>query len=340
MQSNTIRYTSGGSKQLGQILQEGGHVDPNHIDRALEIQKAQGGMFGRILTEMGVCSSDTVSHALLHQSPIVRRHMRARNNTAPVATPSVSNITLTTRPAMTVAVMAAFDLVFFLLSLTASAGIYLLLAQSESLEQHAQLWPIVILFFVIFALQDLYWVAPQNPIDELRSTTLSLTVLYFGLAGSTFFLHHNAGYSRALFVISWLLSIIFVPRGRAIVRKKFSARKWWGHPVVVISSGEAGRKLVRNMRKQPGLGLKPMVLLDETAKGEGRIAGVPVLNDLNMAPILAKKLKIKYVVVAMPDAHNDHLVEIVEKYGSAFPNLVVIPNLLEFFGLQVPGRDK
>src|SRR6185295_10193058 len=107
----------------------------------------------------------------------------------------------------------------------------------------------------------------------------------------------------------WLLSVVLVPVGRAIVRNKFAPRKWWGHPVVVISSGEAGRKLVRNMRKQPGLGLKPIVLLDETAKEEGRIAGVPVLNDLSMAPRLAKQLKIKYVIVAMPDAHNDHLVE-------------------------------
>ncbi len=310
----------------------------SQILSALEIQRTRGGMVGRILTEMGACCPDTIARALLRQSPYVRRQMRPSKVTASQHR-AVAGIKLTTWPMATVAVLVAFDLVFFLLSGALSLGIFALCTKGVAIAQYASLWPVILLFFGIFLMQDLYWVAPQNPVDELRGTTISLTSVYFALAASTFLLNHNYGYSRALFLISWLLAIVFVPLGRALVRSFFSSKQWWGHPVVVISSGEAGPTVVRNLRNKPKLGMKPMVLLDETAVANGRIAGVPVLNDLHLAPILAKELNIKYAVVAMPECDNHHVIKIIEKYASAFPNVVIIPNLLEYSSLQVPCRD-
>jgi Undecaprenyl-phosphate galactose phosphotransferase WbaP len=54
---------------------------------------------------------------------------------------------------------------------------------------------------------------------------------------------------------------------------------------------------------------------------------------------LAKDLKIQYAIIAMPGASNERLTEVIEKYGHAFPHLLVIPDLIEFPFQNSPGRD-
>lgn len=68
------------------------------------------------------------------------------------------------------------------------------------------------------------------------------------------------------------------------------------------------------------------------------VEGVPLVGDLALAPILAKRLKIPYAIVAMPGVDSPRLLEIVERVGGKFSHLLVIPDLFGFATLGVPAR--
>jgi lipopolysaccharide/colanic/teichoic acid biosynthesis glycosyltransferase len=65
-----------------------------------------------------------------------------------------------------------------------------------------------------------------------------------------------------------------------------------------------------------------------------QIEEVPVLGGLELAPVLAQRLKIRFAVVAMPEADSAALLSIIERYAESFQSVLAIPDLfdLAFFG--------
>jgi len=77
------------------------------------------------------------------------------------------------------------------------------------------------------------------------------------------------------------------------------------------------------LKRQPGLGLKPMAVLDDDPEKSGAIEGVPVVGGVDLAPVLARELGVRYAIVA----------------ANVFPHLVLIPDLFGFSSLWVSARD-
>ncbi|MCA9584966.1 MAG: exopolysaccharide biosynthesis polyprenyl glycosylphosphotransferase [Myxococcales bacterium] len=69
------------------------------------------------------------------------------------------------------------------------------------------------------------------------------------------------------------------------------------------------------------------------------VEGVPVVGDLSLAPVLAKRLKIPYAVVAMPGVDSHRLLGIVERVGGKFSHLLLVPDLFGFATLGVPAKN-
>jgi len=69
------------------------------------------------------------------------------------------------------------------------------------------------------------------------------------------------------------------------------------------------------------------------------VEGVPLVGDLSLAPLLAKKLKIPYAIVAMPGQPSSTLLSIVERVGGQFSHLLLIPDLFGFATLGVPAKS-
>lgn len=65
-----------------------------------------------------------------------------------------------------------------------------------------------------------------------------------------------------------------------------------------------------------------------------QIEEVPVLGGLELAPVLSQRLKIRFAVVAMPEADSAALLSIIERYAESFQSVLAIPDLfdLAFFG--------
>ena len=62
------------------------------------------------------------------------------------------------------------------------------------------------------------------------------------------------------------LAIVLMPSGRALLNAWFARRTWWGVPVVVLGAGKTGQLVLRQMRDNPSLGLKPVACFDEIGR--------------------------------------------------------------------------
>ncbi len=200
--------------------------------------------------------------------------------------------------------------------------------------------PLLGFFPLAYGIVGLYPGVGISPVDELRWLSLMTTLVYTVLGSGIFLFREGETYSRLVFLMAWLLSLLLVPIVRGGLRHLASGQAWWGQPVIILGAGQTGELVLRTLLHNPGLGLKPIALLDDDPSKQGRlIEGVLVSGGVASAPQLAQQFKLSYAILAMPGVEPRRLLEILETYGQTFEHLLVIPDLFGFASLWVASRD-
>ena len=245
----------------------------------------------------------------------------------------------TARPLATAAVLLAADAV----ALTAAGWLgYFFWSRVNSaigVEFYYQLAPALAVSLVIYACAGLYPGAGLSPVEELRRIVLATTAVCLISTGAIFLSKEGALYSRGVFITSWLVSILLVPLQRAVLRGVLAKRKWWGVPVLVLGAGETGRMLVANLRAQPECGLRPVAYLDDDPDKLGECAGLQVVGPLSLAPELARQLRIREAIIAMPGIGRQQLLTVFERLGASFTRLIIVPDMFGMASLWVSPKD-
>lgn len=70
-----------------------------------------------------------------------------------------------------------------------------------------------------------------------------------------------------------------------------------------------------------------------------QIEEVPVLGGLELAPVLSQRLKVRFAVVAMPEADASALLSIIERYAESFQSVLAIPDLFDLAYFGAATRD-
>jgi lipopolysaccharide/colanic/teichoic acid biosynthesis glycosyltransferase len=360
--------------EIGQVLLQMGAIRPEQLREALRIQQETGGLVGAILDKMGACDAQAIAQALIRQMQLTGQvgkgtlALRAREN------PSIIGLRVPSNPGLTLALLIVADV----LSLAAAAGIAQLLVVETASVTTRVLGGIAVTFVCLgaFAVQHLYSLTPPSPPDEIRRITLSVSLVYFGFYAVAFLQNSGslpAGLRHRAWIAGWLLSVTLIPLFRGILRAKFSKRPWWGSPIVVLGAGRVGRKLVSTFQNHPELGLKPVAILDDDPAKHGtlratwgdddvaiqsirqpelsspsmravwgrfsEVEGVPVVGGLELAPLLAQRLKIRSAVVAMPEMESAQMVTMLERVGGSFESVLVIPDLFNIAHFGAPARS-
>lgn len=207
-------------------------------------------------------------------------------------------------------------------------------------ELYLPLWPMLLMFPIAYALTGLYPGVGINPPEELRRITYTSLLVFAVIGASTFIYRTGADYSRGAFVFAVVLVPISVPLARALTRQLFASKPWWGTGVVVFGAAQTGADVVRSLMGQPGLGLRPVAMLDDDPSKHGQtIEGIPVLGGLDLAPRVVKEYRVSYAILAMPGVPRGRLLEIFQHYGVIFRHLVLIPDLFGLGSLWVSARD-
>jgi FlaA1/EpsC-like NDP-sugar epimerase len=214
------------------------------------------------------------------------------------------------------------------------------LPKAENFVHYWTILPFLILLFpMAFYFRGLYPSFGVDVIDELRDLTYSITIVYAIIATATLLFQGVWEYSRLVFLLSWALSVIIIPIGRAGIRKVFGGKPWWGIPVIIIGAGEAGERVIKSLQKHMHIGLRPILAVDDDPDRWGYIEKVSVIGGLNVIPEISKKLSIDHAIIAMPGVNRDNQKKIIQKYSKYFNHTFVIPDLFGLSSLWVSTRN-
>jgi Undecaprenyl-phosphate galactose phosphotransferase WbaP len=247
---------------------------------------------------------------------------------------SIPNLRL---PYTTIALVLS-DATALLLSVAIGVGLKALVRGPIEVGSYLQLSPFLLVFLITYMAAGLYSGAGIGAPAELRRATLCSTILFLILAVSTTSLrgaHHLVTWT--LFV-ALTLSVALVPLSRALVRQLCSRRSWWGVPAVIFGAGDAGKNVVRALINDPGFGLNPVAVLDDTENCTD-VLGVPVLGTSGLAPLLFEGQRPAYAVFAMPDVPQHRLMAMIDRYGRNFSHILVVPELYGFSSLWVDSKN-
>ncbi|MER3483791.1 MAG: undecaprenyl-phosphate galactose phosphotransferase WbaP, partial [Meiothermus sp.] len=125
-------------------------------------------------------------------------------------------------PWLTSATLLFSDVLMLGLASATTIWVRWLLPGSLPLELYAGLWPGLVVFAAIYGLVGLYRVG-LTPVEELRLLSYTSSALFLVFGATTFLFKGGELYSRSVFLVVWLLSLLLVPLGRALVRQSFAA---------------------------------------------------------------------------------------------------------------------
>lgn len=195
---------------------------------------------------------------------------------------------------------------------SAYAGIF----QTTSLY----LVPLKLLIFWNFGLYRGVW-----RYTSLVDFSQVLKATLFALCGeivAVLILHPVRGFPRSLFILDWILTFIFITGVRVATRfiltetekgKPPGNLPWPKKMLLIIGAGDAGEKILREIRDNPRLKYEVVGFLDDDPGKKGMsIHGVPVLGEVSRIMDLAARKAMDEILIAMPSASSKQMRRIVE----------------------------
>lgn len=253
--------------------------------------------------------------------------------------PVIASVKMSTRSMPMIGLLVGADLLALVLASVVSVYTRLAFDGQYVPLLYWQLWPILAVFILAYALAGLYPGVCVSPVDELRRVVVCTSFIYLVLGSGFFLVRQGEVYSRGVFLMAWMLSLGLVLLGRLLVRHLFARCEWWGYPVLILGGGRTGALVIQTLLHQPWFGLKPVAVLDDDPSRRGYLCGIPVVGALAAAPMLARQRDIHYAIVAIPGVNRQRLLTILEQYGHGFAHLLMIPDLFGLASLWVGAKD-
>lgn len=154
---------------------------------------------------------------------------------------------------------------------------------------------------------------------EMRKTAIATVMVVGGfiLAGS---LYGAGAGSRLLLAVTGMGCLVLLPVLRSITRTVFSRFSWWTQPVLVFDSGPNAQHVSDYFRKNPKLGLDPILVSPELKE-----------NGADWGPSRVAELARKYQAVCaafpMDGSPTPETHRLLRECVNTFPHLVIVPEM-------------
>ena len=110
--------------------------------------------------------------------------------------------------------------------------------------------------------------------------------------------------------------------------------------VLVFGAGDAGSMIVKDLRANPSLGMRPVAIVDDDPRTHGRtLHDVPILGGSARIPELVERLHAEQVLLAIPSATGDLVQRVAILCEQAQVTLTVLPSVREIVDGKVTVRD-
>ena len=213
------------------------------------------------------------------------------------------------------------------------------------LQQFWHLLPFVLViksvaFFVMQLYRGMFRYTGLKDLWRLcRAVGLSSLVLVSGVA----VIHGFIGYSRSVFFIDAVLTLLFTGGLRLLIRFSFAQlsqhredrhlfhlfRSDRNYKVLLIyGAGSAGEKLYREIAENPRLKYRVVGFMDDDRKKMGRsIHGISVWGGLGALKVVTERLAVQEVLIAVPSATGRQMRAIVEGCKACDVSFRTLPGL-------------
>ena len=149
-----------------------------------------------------------------------------------------------------------------------------------------------------------------------------------------------AEFSRSILVIDWLLTLCGTGGIRMAVRmigemkeSRRAAQPAVLKRILIVGAGEAGAMVVREVRRNPHIGLEPVAFLDDDRTKTGKhVHGVPVIGGLKALSAVVETYQIDEVIIAMPTATGKVVRVVTEACRESGTPSRIVPGVFELLG--------
>ncbi len=197
--------------------------------------------------------------------------------------------------------------------------------------------------FYVFGLYARYWrFVGLNDLLTILTAVSVASVLFGAATLAAVSTGWVPAYPRSVPAIDWMLTLLAVSGVRIAVRVLAEARAAsLGHGsrpvqhkrVIVVGAGQAGTMVVREMQRNPQLGLEPVGFLDDDRAKLGKsVQGLRVLGRLEQLEEVIASRHIDEVVIAMPKVPGAALRSLVQSSRQAGALAKVVPGVFELLG--------
>lgn len=164
----------------------------------------------------------------------------------------------------------------------------------------------------VFYAADLYPGIMNSPAEDVKRLSICTFFCFCGIALSIFV---EDAEDKIAIAVALILAVpfatILLPGMREAVRRFFGLFKFWGLPAVVYCSGKAGDILVERFLKNPYLGYRPTLIVNDSPspkiKAAGEFMGVPVVPSSAELFEAIKKKKIKVAIICGYKGETDEI---------------------------------
>ena len=261
--------------------------------------------------------------SVTNEIPVQSGFHRLRNS---VASPIPSKACL--------AILAAADLIGVLLATAAARWSLSLTISDTGLATYWATWPLLGSVVVTNLLFGLYSASIVDSALELRRYALAGCSLFLALICMASFVPNEWTDARHLLTSGWLSSLALVPTTRALAKVCLSRFSWWRQSAVVLVTGNTGQRIISQSPDQQGLGMRPVVIVNDTPIGRG----APVVTRLDVAPVVVDQFGARCAIVAIAGTLQTQLISQLENQAHAFTTLKVVPDPFDFSTTWVSAR--
>ena len=222
----------------------------------------------------------------------------------------------------------------------------------NSMEIAVRLLPVIIIIkIIIFYYFNLYqgmwrYTSIRDLSNIIKASVASSLIIIFFIIFSRNF----TGFSRSVFVIDSILTILFVSSVRVgarfyfekinkkesehtLINRLFQKKRIVTTNLLIIGAGDSGEKIFREIRDNRNLKYNVVAFLDDNYVKQGKmIHGIPVMGTINELGFVADKRNVQEILIAVPSASSEQMrimVDHCKESGIAFKTLPGMGELID-----------
>ena len=204
---------------------------------------------------------------------------------------------------------------------------------------------IIAIIVVMFWAQLYHQARAVSRVDEFYAVFGAVSIgMMMSVALSTLlFKSLEFDFPRVLIIYSWILTILLVMTGRLVyhaIQWRWQARGAGRDKVLIVGTGDSGRLVLEKVKGSPHLGYELIGFVQHNgAAMPDHVLGVPVLGAENDLPRLIDEHHIDEVIIALPEASDAELLDLISKCSKASLSIKVFPDVFQIIATSVSIDD-